>query len=502
MNPERLELWRKLDSFDLDGDAAFSFSKRLARDNGWTHPFALRVAKEYKKFLFLAATAGHPVTPSDEVDQAWHLHLVYTRSYWDELCGEILGFPLHHGPTRGGAQEGEKFGDWYARTLRSYQQAFGEEPPREVWPESRVRFGQANGFRRVNLHRVWVVRKPFGGAFTPSNATRKRALPKLAPALGLLFLAGCAEAQSVGPNVFNWHGEAFLTFFWTLCAVALAFALWRKEQARLPLDALFPPDPLDAYEVARLRDGKNLAADVALATLWEKGALEVTTSGKLRATGRALAPLHPFEGAVVGRIDGPSSGSQTSIQSVRRELEAQTAPIDEKLRTLGLLCSRETQKHADDWPLGITLGLLGIGIIKIIVGLSRERPVGFLVVSCGLLAGVFLYSLNNPARRSKRGDLLLEHLSRTRGPERPTSFRLSPAPGSSAQNADARRAGDFDSLALGFALAGMAAFPAEMQRAMRPPSSGGDGGSGCSSSGGDGGGGGCGGGGCGGCGGG
>jgi len=48
-------LWQKLEALDLDGDAALSFSKRLARDNGWTHPFALRVVDEYKKFLFLAA---------------------------------------------------------------------------------------------------------------------------------------------------------------------------------------------------------------------------------------------------------------------------------------------------------------------------------------------------------------------------------------------------------------------------------------------------------------
>ncbi|MEK6230809.1 MAG: hypothetical protein N2A42_03075 [Luteolibacter sp.] len=33
---------------------------------------------EYKRFVALAMLAGHPVTPSEEVDQAWHLHLVYT----------------------------------------------------------------------------------------------------------------------------------------------------------------------------------------------------------------------------------------------------------------------------------------------------------------------------------------------------------------------------------------------------------------------------------------
>ncbi|MEJ7660653.1 MAG: hypothetical protein WKG07_14075 [Hymenobacter sp.] len=75
------DLWARLVALDLDGQAALSFSHRLARDNGWSLAFARRVVLEYKKFVYLAATCGHPVTPSDEVDQAWHLHLVYTRSY-------------------------------------------------------------------------------------------------------------------------------------------------------------------------------------------------------------------------------------------------------------------------------------------------------------------------------------------------------------------------------------------------------------------------------------
>ena len=63
-----------------------------------------RVIEEYRKFLYLLASAGHPVTPSDQVDQAWHLHLTYTRSYWEDLCEKTIGKPLHHGPTKGGAE--------------------------------------------------------------------------------------------------------------------------------------------------------------------------------------------------------------------------------------------------------------------------------------------------------------------------------------------------------------------------------------------------------------
>jgi len=95
-------LWQKLESFPLDDPSSgLRFSDRLARENGWSAAHSSGVIAEYRKFLYLCATAGHPVTPSDAVDQAWHLHLCYTQSYWDDLCGDILRFPLHHGPTKG-----------------------------------------------------------------------------------------------------------------------------------------------------------------------------------------------------------------------------------------------------------------------------------------------------------------------------------------------------------------------------------------------------------------
>ena len=69
-------LWQRIEAFRLGDPAApLTFTRRLARENGWTQAFARRVVAEYKRFCYLAARAGHPVTPSDQADQAWHLHL-------------------------------------------------------------------------------------------------------------------------------------------------------------------------------------------------------------------------------------------------------------------------------------------------------------------------------------------------------------------------------------------------------------------------------------------
>lgn len=110
MNYQQAELYQRIQAFYLDEeDARLTFSKRLARDNGWTIEYSQRVIDEYKKFVFLAVVAGHPVTPSDQVDQVWHLHLTYTQSYWGEFCPNVLQTPLHHNPTLGGRNEQNKF---------------------------------------------------------------------------------------------------------------------------------------------------------------------------------------------------------------------------------------------------------------------------------------------------------------------------------------------------------------------------------------------------------
>ena len=172
-------LWEKISAFPIDeACAGLPFSARLARENGWSEEFTAQVLAEYRRFLYLCMTAGHPVTPSDEVDQAWHLHLCYTRSYWQDLCRDTLGFPLHHGPTKGGRAERTKYADWYRRTLSSYREAFGEDPPEAIWPPSAIRFADRD-FRRIDASSHFIV--------------RKRHAITLAVAAGISIpLAGCA----------------------------------------------------------------------------------------------------------------------------------------------------------------------------------------------------------------------------------------------------------------------------------------------------------------------
>ena len=156
---DQINLWRRLveHSFDQEGYCQLSFRDRLCRENNWNADYADGAILEYKKFIFLVIFSGHGATPSDEVDQVWHLHLQYSYNYWVQFCGEILGQQVHHGPTKGGKNESEKYQNYYQKTLESYLKYFGQRPLHIYWPDSKTRFEMAPYFRRINTKETLII---------------------------------------------------------------------------------------------------------------------------------------------------------------------------------------------------------------------------------------------------------------------------------------------------------------------------------------------------------
>lgn len=128
-------------------------------EQGWTRDFALGAIEQYRRFCFLACISPTPVTPSEEVDAVWHLHLLYTRDYWEVFCPNVLNRDFHHGPTQGGKDEEDRFYTQYARTLILYQYWFGA-PPIQYWPPALDRFRPSVRSRWVYMPENWVIRKP------------------------------------------------------------------------------------------------------------------------------------------------------------------------------------------------------------------------------------------------------------------------------------------------------------------------------------------------------
>ena len=159
MTPSQIHLYKSIYDFQLDNpEAVYPFSYKLAWEYQWTEIYTCRVIQEYKRFIFLAMVADHIVSPSTNVDRVWHLHLLYTHSYWDEFCGKVLKKTLHHSPSLGGKEEGVKYRYCYQKTLNSYQQYFGT-PPADIWHRPRLR-GEKSSCHWCDRNHYWIIPKP------------------------------------------------------------------------------------------------------------------------------------------------------------------------------------------------------------------------------------------------------------------------------------------------------------------------------------------------------
>ena len=211
-----LALLRRLEEFNIDdSESSFPFSAKLAHEQNWTKSFTARAIEEYKRFCYLAVTAGHPVSPSEVVDEVWHLHLTYSYNYWKVFCPEVLQMPFHHHPSKGGGAERSKFDEWSAKTEQSYRVAFSEEPPSVIWQSEFQK-------REVDSNKSYQISKALVRNFAQVGAL----------ATGVLVLVGCAES-AVG-NPLEMRGPEFLAFYFWLFVILFAAGWMTRKLLRQP----------------------------------------------------------------------------------------------------------------------------------------------------------------------------------------------------------------------------------------------------------------------------
>jgi hypothetical protein len=214
--PSNTDLWQRIQAFDIDNaEADFPFSSRLARENGWKYDEALAAIDEYKKFIYLVCVSPVPLTPSEVVDQVWHLHLVYTRSYWNDFCEGVLGRSIHHDPTTGGQAQAQLFEGQHAQTRSLYEAEFGFEPPLTYWPLQPLATQQ--GHRWIDRRKYWLI--PKRGAIRTGLGIASLALFIVLASSGELWAAE-PSGSSLGSVVGGLIGLAvMLSPFWLMAAV-------------------------------------------------------------------------------------------------------------------------------------------------------------------------------------------------------------------------------------------------------------------------------------------
>jgi len=437
----------------------------------------------------LTQVAGTQVCPSDDVDQAWHLHITRTADY-ERFCREVLGRFLHHRPAEPGLDEHQRHRGMYVGTLSLYRRAFLSAAPRDVWPEVDERFSPP-------APAPDVLRLP--GALQPGWML---ALAGLFAALAFAMLLNRLGVLDASHDV---SGPGFLHF--AVPATMLLTALGCLSTA--PFQRNWPRDTLDPYEAAWLSGGRPRVVATAIGLLVDRGrlALRTTTQGvgwRRHAATRLVVvetpppgTLHPVETACLLA----ARGGVLRFERADVALRPWSMRIGARLRRAGLAGDDATIAPARAAVAIVTGAWLSVELERVGHAIGTFRPMGLLVFLT-LATAVSFVLLTLRGVTTWRGERALRSLAESLRAQR------SPAEERAQRGGTAPRIAP-RLLPMTLALLGPAAVLAQpgfggLDDAIGPDgmrlarashgTGGGDGGGGC-------GGGGCGGGGCGGCGG-
>ncbi|MEZ5443246.1 MAG: TIGR04222 domain-containing membrane protein [Lysobacterales bacterium] len=387
LEPNEQALWGRLQAHPLERpEQGLDLVRRVAREQGWTLPEARAAVEEYRRFCLLACLSETPVTPSEDVDQVWHLHLTYSRDYWERWCGQALQRPLHHDPTPGGQAAGQTYVQQYAQTLALYERCFGP-PPRRWWPASHRRFARPERWRWVDRQRYWLLPRPRHWGALLANRW---------PWLGLLLPA---SAMALPSNPLDWTAGPFLALF-GLGGLLLWITTLILRHLASDTGAARGGQQLTAHEMAFLAGGSERLLDTTVAAALDDGTLQWDDASMvLRPTGQGSVSEHRDVLAAVRQGARP------------KRLARRLAPLRQRVQ-LELMRRGLVLDNAQAWKVQLWSALplalwSGFGVAKIVTGLERDKPVGFLVILTILCAIATLTWLFKRPRFSKAGRVAL-----------------------------------------------------------------------------------------------
>jgi uncharacterized protein (TIGR04222 family) len=210
-------------------------------------------------------------------------------------------------------------------------------------------------------------------------------------------------------NIFDWRGPEFLGFYLILFAVCFGVAMVLRRKSCVPVAGESPNTPeLNGYAAAYLNGGPVLTVNTAIANLINQKALRVDTKTKQLIR---LTPEPKFEHDLERVVyTAANSASGENIANIRSAARPFVADIAEDLKKQGLVVADSAARKAIFAPLMIALVAVAVGVIKIMVGINRDKPVGFLVVLCLLSAAASFIVLARRPLRSRYGDHVLKQL--------------------------------------------------------------------------------------------
>ena len=208
-------------------------------------------------------------------------------------------------------------------------------------------------------------------------------------------------------NVFDWYGPQYLAFYAVLTIVVLAAAAIARRNVEGPGAAAARIGFDDPYLIAHLRGGASEAIRIAVISLVDRGLLVLRDPTlETTAEGRKTVARKPLEKALLDHCKTPQKVSELFTDML---LKRSCDTYEETLAAMRLLPDATIKEARWRIFLAAAAVLFFFSIVKIVIGLSRERPVAFLVILTAI-AFVLLYKVVHQ-RRTRGGN---NYLSETR----------------------------------------------------------------------------------------
>lgn len=213
--------------------------------------------------------------------------------------------------------------------------------------------------------------------------------------------------------ILDWHGPEFLIFYIFALTGALLWSLFLSKKAAKRFESAAPPSPLtDPFEIAFLAGGVPRVCQLAVARLlklelakWEKH-----WSGDRLISGSHQTPpadFHPVEVVLYHALLANPKG--IALKNLPALCSPACASLEIRLARLGLRPTASETKLAARRSVLPLIVVLCLGILKLIIGLSRHKPVGilfFLLIGTGVAIVFLKQSLAGKRLTSCGTDLL------------------------------------------------------------------------------------------------
>ena len=206
---------------------------------------------------------------------------------------------------------------------------------------------------------------------------------------------------------------------------------------------------LDVYEAAYLAGGPMRVVNAGLAALSQRGQLEVDFHGRKF---KLVAHRPPMANALEARLGLAIGVSGTEVKDLRRRAGAIAKEVRKGLVNRGMILSHSSARAVRRLSALPVLAVLGVGLVKALIGLSRGRPVSYLVLLCVLTGVIGRILLVKRPFRSRRGDRGARHpQARERGHDPYSESRVRVGPPGGAGDRHGGRSAGHDGTCLGSA---------------------------------------------------